>query len=67
MKNIQDLRESLSENYVSLKTGKMAIPHAKELANVAGKMISSVKAEMEYNRMTGRQKTRIPFMEKKNP
>lgn len=63
--NIKELRESLADNYAKLKESKMAIPLAKELANTAGKMINSAKAEMDYNKMTGKSKQKIDFLEAK--
>mgnify|MGYP005839787641 CR=1 FL=1 len=63
MQNITELRQSLGENYEELKAGKMDIKMAKELANTAGKMINTVKVELEYKKMT-RSKKSIPFLEK---
>ena len=49
MQNITDLRNSLADNYTKMKAGKMNMPLGKELANTAGKIINSLKAELEYN------------------
>ncbi len=38
------------------------IPILKQAANVAGKILSSVKTQIEYNKMV-QSKERIPFME----
>ena len=51
MQNITELRTSLSDNYTKMKAGKMALNVGKELANTAGKIINSLKVELEYNSM----------------
>ncbi len=63
MKNIKDLRDDQIEVYDNLKTGKIGQSQAKELANVAGKILTSCKIQMEYNRMVGVGKRKIEFME----
>ena len=61
MQNIEELRKSLSENYVAMKEGKMDLKEGKELSNCAGKIISSVKLELEYQTLMG-TKDRISFL-----
>ena len=61
MKNIQDLRDYLMANYEKAKNGKMSIGLAKELSNSAGKIISTAKMQLEYNKYMG-IKENIPFM-----
>lgn len=63
MQNITKLRESLSDNYTKMKAGKMGLNVGKELANTAGKIINSLKVELEYNSMMG-IKDKIPFLDK---
>ena len=53
MQNITELRESLAENYEMLKEGKMEIKLGKELANTAGKVINTLKVQLEYNKQMG--------------
>lgn len=60
--NIKQLRNSLIENYSLMKTGKMPTETGKQLANTAGKLLSSVKIEMDYLNMQG-QKRKIDFLE----
>ena len=48
MQNITDLRNSLIENYEQMKSGELPIALGKELTNAAGKIINSVKVELEY-------------------
>lgn len=62
MQNIVELRNSLADNYVKLKAGKMNIALGKELANTAGKIINSCKAQLDYNQMIGSKGT-IDFLE----
>lgn len=63
MQNITQLRESLSDNYEQMKRKEMGINLGKELANTAGKIINSLKVELEYNALMGIKQT-IPFLEK---
>ncbi len=53
MRNITELRNSLAENYMQMKTGKMDLKEGKELSNCAGKIISSLKIELEYQALMG--------------
>ena len=53
MQNITDLRKSLADNYTKMKANKMNLNLGKELANTAGKMINSLKVELEYNSLMG--------------
>lgn len=62
MQNIKQLRESLAENYVKMTKKKLPIGTGKELANTAGKILSSCKVELEYNRIMGIKK-KIDFLE----
>jgi hypothetical protein len=65
MQNITELRESLAENYTKMKTNEMSIKLGKELANTAGKIINSLKVELEYNSMMD-LKNEIKFLERKD-
>ena len=56
MQNIKELRDSLSENYDMMKNKEMDLKVGKELANTAGKIISSLKIELEYYSMMGIKK-----------
>ena len=62
MQNITELRRSLAENYEQMKAKEMDIKLGKELANTAGKIINSIKVEMEYNQMFDKKK-KIDFLE----
>ena len=63
MQNIEELRQSLLENYENMKSKKMDLATGKQLANTAGKIISSVKVELEYCKMKG-EKPDIDFLKK---
>lgn len=48
MKNVDELRNGLSEVFEKLRAGELKPKEAAELANVAGKMINSAKVQVEY-------------------
>lgn len=48
MKNIREVRAELSQVFSDLKAGKLKAAEASELNNAAGKIISSLKVELEY-------------------
>lgn len=62
MQNITELRKSLTDNYTKMKAGKMNVGLGKELSNSAGKIINSLKVELEYNQMLG-IKDKIEFLD----
>ena len=64
MQNIKELRESLADNYEKMKANEMELKLGKELANTAGKVINTLKVELEYNKLVG-IKPKIPFLDSK--
>ena len=62
MQNIKELRNGLASNYAKMVAKKMPISTGKELANTAGKILSSCKVELEYNKIMGVKK-KIDFLE----
>ncbi len=62
IKNMVQLRDSLLETYNQLKDGEIGTKEAKESSNLAGKIVSTVKAQMEYYTMT-KADGKITFME----
>ena len=56
MQNIKELRDSLMDNYEQTKSGQMEKGTCKELANTAGKIINTLRAELEFMAMTGVKK-----------
>lgn len=51
--NIEILRSMLAEQMVRLKSGKADPKHVNAMCNAAGKVIGSVRLELEYARMLG--------------
>ena len=62
MKNITELRQELAKIFAELKAGTITAKDAGELNNTAGKMINSVKVELEYYALRKETPT-IRFME----
>lgn len=60
--NIKELRESLVKSFNDLKVGKLKTKEAKELTNLAGKIILSSKVELDYNKFM-RKDVPIEFLE----
>jgi len=48
LKNVNDMRDRLEILYLNLETGMTKAVDGKEMANVAGKMLSSAKLQLEY-------------------
>ena len=48
MKNIVELRDGLAEVFTGLKSKKLAPDEAAQLTNCAGKIIGTLRVEMEY-------------------
>ena len=61
MKNAEELRTNLAEVFQQLKAGTIKPNEAAELANLAGKMISSAKVQVEYYALRKESPT-IPFL-----
>jgi len=66
MNNITELRRELAVVFTRLQEGGVEIKEADALANVAGKIISSTKVQVEYYVARG-DKTRIQFLEEPAP
>jgi len=62
--NIKDLRDSLIGSFEDLKSGKLKTKEAKELTNLAGKIILSAKTELDYNKFMKAEK-KIDFLDVK--
>ncbi len=61
--NNTTLRHDLQDCYNQLREGKIGLREAKEYANLAGKMISSAKAQLDYNTVVGKPDREIDFFE----
>jgi hypothetical protein len=59
--NLTELRNDALKVYEQLRNKEIGIQEAKEASNVFGKIISSCKAQLEYNKYTG-SKNPIDFM-----
>ena len=60
-KNITELRNDLLESFEQVKKDPRRLAQAGELANTAGKIIGSIKLEMEYSLMRN-EEPEIPFL-----
>jgi len=60
--NVTQLRNQLVSIFTQLRNKEIGVTEAKELANVSGKIISSAKTQLEYNRYCG-SKEKIKFLE----
>ena len=61
IKNTKELRDRLEVLYCNLESGFPKAGDGKEMANVAGKMISSAKLELEHNVFLKNGKS-VPFI-----
>ena len=61
--NNNSLRKDLMDCYNQLREGKIGLREAKEYANMAGKIISSAKAQLDYNVTIGKPDKTIEFFE----
>lgn len=59
--NVTNLRNDLIKVYEDLREKKIGISEASEAANVAGKIISTAKVQLEYNKYCG-SKENIAFL-----
>tara|TARA_R110000868_G_scaffold49930_3_gene160237 strand:+ start:301 stop:537 length:237 start_codon:yes stop_codon:yes gene_type:complete len=62
MKNVNELRDNLSTIFEELHKGTIEVKTAAELANIAGKMINSAKAQLDYHVMRKDTTTKITFL-----
>lgn len=60
--NVLELRNDLLEAYSSYRNGGMSKTELKEAANAVGKIISTAKLQLEYNKTVG-EKRRIIFLD----
>lgn len=66
MKNANELRNELSMAFAGLMDGTLKPSQASELANIAGKMISSAKVQVDYYSLRG-EKPSIAFLTSSDP
>lgn len=63
IENIEDLRFELIEGFKMVRDDPRRALQAKEMANLGGKIINSVKLEIEYASIR-KEKPEISFLEK---
>lgn len=56
MNNIKDLRDELITAFQDLKDGKINAKNAKELTNLAGKIIMTAKTQLDYDKHLNNKK-----------
>ena len=59
--SMEDVRVVLSQTIRGLQAKDMTAGNANAICNVVGKLLSSVKLELEYQRLTG-QNPNIPML-----
>tara|TARA_R110000803_G_scaffold167416_5_gene230659 strand:+ start:2008 stop:2211 length:204 start_codon:yes stop_codon:yes gene_type:complete len=62
MKNVNELRDELGETFDGLVSGRVTPKVAKEIANVAGKMINSAKVQLDYHALRQEKEVKINFL-----
>lgn len=65
MKDVKELRVELAAVFKALKDGTIKPGQANELANVAGKMINSARAQISYYALR-KEIPKIKFLEEGN-
>ena len=65
MENIRDLEKELCEMFEQVKADPRRCGQAKEVANVAGKLMNAQKLSMDYATMH-KASVDLPFMERGN-
>lgn len=63
IRNISDLIKDLSLAYEALREGSLNLNEAKEISNIAGKLIKGASVQLKYNQYM-KVNTPIPFLEK---
>lgn len=66
MKTATALRHELGQIFDELRSGEIEIKQAAELSNIAGKMISSAKVQVEYYALLGEAPS-IAFLNEAKP
>lgn len=63
--NIDDLRAVLSDEIRSIRDGEATAARVNAVSNAAGKILSTVKLQMEYYRLTGKPMPEIALLAKR--
>lgn len=62
MNSITELRDSLVTMFNEIKSGSVGVKQAKEMNNTAGKIINSLKVQLEYAELR-KEPPKIPFLD----
>jgi hypothetical protein len=62
IRTIDDLRAILADEIAKIRTGTTTAANVNAVTNATGKILSTVKLEMEYNKLLGKT-PHIPFIE----
>jgi len=62
VKNMNELRTKLSSVMDRVEKDKAFIPQAMEINNAAGKLIGTVRTELEYYKLRREKPPRMPFV-----
>ena len=60
--NVNDLRNNLSDVFEALRNGDIAHKEAKDISNLAGKMINSAKVQLDYHGLRKDEDFKIDFL-----
>lgn len=60
--DLSDLRRELSEVIDAVKKDRRYVPQATEITNAAGKIINTIRLEMDYYKLTKETPPRIKFL-----
>ena len=62
LKTVNDMRIMLTEEIIKLRNGETSAANVNAIVNATGKILSTVKMEIEYNKLLGKVPT-IPFIQ----
>lgn len=60
--NLNDIREVLSAEIAKLQSGETTAANLNALSNATGKLLGTVKLEMEFYKLTGKPMPAIPML-----
>lgn len=61
LKTINDMREILAEEISKIRSGETTAGNVNAIVNASGKILTTIKMEMEYNKLLGKTPF-IPFI-----
>ena len=64
VKNISQLRDVMIDNLEQVRNDRRMVPQAKEASNAAGKILGTIKVQLEYHKLR-KDIPSIPFMDVK--